>query len=259
MVESTEEKVVKVSYGKKCAVILLNRPNKLNALNFATYSELYNALSKVEQDDGLICSIITGAGRSFSAGADINEFRGFKSWQEFYRFEVYAKKVYDLIENTRKIVISAVNGIAFGGGLELALASDIVICTPEALMSLPEIKLGLIPGTGGSQKMPRLFGRNLAKYLMFTGEKFTAKRAYDMGLVNEIVESSMLLNRAFEIVEVISEAPWDTVYALKRAVNTGTEMGLSAALKYEQDINNTLFESFETKSRIEGFFKRNRR
>jgi enoyl-CoA hydratase len=220
------------------------------------YSQLYDALSEIDENDDLVCVIITGAGRAFSAGADIYEFYKFKSWQEFYRFERHAKKVYDLIENTRKIVISAVNGIAFGGGLELALASDIVIASRGALMALPEIKLGLIPGTGGSQKLPRLVGRNVAKYLMLLGKEFTAERAYELGLVNEIVEDSLLLSKALEIADTIAEMPRDTVYALKRVINTGIEMDLNSALKYEQDINNTLFELPETRLRIERFVKR---
>jgi enoyl-CoA hydratase len=189
--------------------IIINRESKLNALNKATLEELHIAFSEAFTNPGVGGIIITGAGdRAFVAGADIAEFidvNGHGGREIARRGQT---TVFDLIENGNKPVIAAINGFALGGGLELALACHIRIAADSAKMGLPEVTLGLMPGYGGTQRLPLLVGKGRALEMILTGDAITASEAHGYGLVNHVVSKGSLLDKAEEILnKILSRAP----------------------------------------------------
>src|SRR5437764_10610667 len=215
------------------AVVTVNRPKVLNALNMATMSDLREAFTAVRDDAETRVAILTGSGeKSFVAGADINELNK----QDPVQAKEYTHRgqaVLDLIENLGKPVICAVNGFALGGGCELAMACSFRIATDNAKFGQPEVKLGIIPGYGGTQRLPRLVGKGLALQLILAGEMISAQEALRIGLVNEVVAASELIPRAEAIAQkIIANAPLAVQYAME-AVNKGMEMTLAEGLYLE--------------------------
>ncbi len=254
--DSESDKSLLVERHGNILLLKINRENRLNALNTDLYDAIYTKLVEANDNLEINAVVITGGSRSFCAGADVSEFATFNKWQEFYRFELKAKAVYDFIENMEKIVIAAVDGYVLGGGLELALSTDIVISSEDTIFGFPEVHLGMIPGTGGSQKLPRIAGKYNAKYYMMTGKFFNAERAFDLGIVSEIVQRNKLIPRTLDLLGEIFENPAQASFNIKRAVNTGMDMPVSAALKFEQEINNSIFESREIQEKIGKFKKK---
>lgn len=176
------------------STITINRPQSLNALNGTTISELSEALSQLEQDSNCRVVIITGSGeKSFVAGADIKEFSDFGQEKAEELARNGQNSLFNKIENLRKPVIAAVNGFALGGGLELAMACHIRYASENAKLGLPEVTLGLIPGYGGTQRLPKLVGKGLANELIFSAKMISAIRAKEIGLVNEVFSLEELL------------------------------------------------------------------
>ena len=176
------------------STITINRPQSLNALNGATISELSEALSQLEQDSNCRVIIITGSGeKSFVAGADIKEFSDFGQDKAEELARNGQNSLFNKIENLRKPVIAAVNGFALGGGLELAMACHIRYASENAKLGLPEVTLGLIPGYGGTQRLPKLVGKGLANEMIFSAKMISASRAKEIGLVNEVFSLEELL------------------------------------------------------------------
>jgi enoyl-CoA hydratase/carnithine racemase len=215
------------------AYVTINRPAKLNALNMATMEELRAAFLDIKTDAAIRVAILTGSGdKAFIAGADIGELskNDAVTGKEYtYR----GQSVLDLIENLGKPVIAAINGFALGGGCELAMACTMRLASENAKLGQPEVKLGIIPGYGGSQRLPRLVGKGLAMQLVLTGEMITAQEAHRIGLVNEITAAAELIPRAEGIAKkIVANAPLAVQYALE-AVNHGMEMGLSEGLYLE--------------------------
>jgi len=176
-----------VDVSGRIATITINRPKSLNALNMATMRELSSALEEIAGGTDVGVVLLTGAGeKAFVAGADISEMREFTPLQvlEFSRFGL---RVLGRIEQLPQPVIGVINGFALGGGCELAMACDILIAADTARFGQPEVNLGIIPGYGGTQRLPRLVGRNIAKEIVLTGEMISAQRAYEIGLVNRVV------------------------------------------------------------------------
>ena len=189
-----------VEVENKIALVTLNRPQALNALNKDLLEDLSNFLTNANSNDEIRAIILTGSGeKSFVAGADIKEFANFDGHQGEQLAAKGQENVFDKVENLTKPVIAAVNGFALGGGLELAMASHFRIASTNAKLGLPEVTLGLIPGYGGTQRLPKLIGKGRAMQAIMTADMFTADRAYEMGLVNEVVEQVELINRAKEI------------------------------------------------------------
>ncbi|MCY4778492.1 enoyl-CoA hydratase-related protein [Sphingobacterium sp. UT-1RO-CII-1] len=187
---------------EKTAYITINRPDKMNALNRATLSELSLLLKKMKKDKEVRGVIITGAGdKAFVAGADISEFKGLSEREAFELSSWGHKEVMDEIYNFPKPVIAAINGYALGGGLELAMACHIRVAVEEAKLGLPEVSLGLIPGYGGTQRLPALIGRGRALEMILTGDMVSATNAYEWGLVNHIVEKENLLDKCLSILK----------------------------------------------------------
>jgi len=218
---------------EKIARITFNRPNVLNALNRKTMDELGDCLKKVRADDDIRVLILTGAGeKAFIAGADINELSQ-QTPVVGREYTLYGQEIVHRLETLGKPVIAAINGFALGGGCELALACTLRIASRNAKLGQPEVKLGIIPGYGGSQRLPRLCGKGVAHELILTGEMISAEEALRVGLVNRVVESSDLLATAEAIAKkIIANAPLAVKYALE-AVEHGMEMPQEEGLYLE--------------------------
>jgi len=215
------------------AYVTVNRPKVLNALNLATMEELRAAFTDIKSDTSVRVAILTGAGeKAFVAGADIGEL----AKQDAASGKEYAHRgqaVLDLIENLGKPVIACINGFALGGGCELAMACTMRLASDNAKLGQPEVKLGIIPGYGGTQRLPRLVGKGIAMQMVLTGEMITAQEAHRIGLVNEVTISAELIPRAEAIAgKIIANAPLAVQYAME-AVNKGMEMTLSEGLYLE--------------------------
>jgi len=224
-----------VLYEKKGAIayVTLNRPKVLNALNTPTWSNLRTAFQDARDDAAVRGVILTGAGdKAFIAGADIGELAHVTAF-EAEQSSRFGQEVLDLIENLGKPVIAAINGFALGGGCETAMACTIRIATENAKFGQPEVKLGLPPGGGGTQRLPRLIGKGRALQLILSGEMISAQEAYRIGLVNEIVPAVNLIERAEAILKQISaNAPIAVKFSLD-AVNKGMETSQGEGLLLE--------------------------
>ncbi len=215
------------------AYVTVNRLKVLNALNMVTMEELGTAFLDIRNDSSIRVAILTGAGeKAFVAGADIGELaqRDPVSGKEFAH---RGQAVLDLIENLGKPVIACINGFALGGGCELALACTMRLASENAKFGQPEVKLGILPGYGGTQRLPRLVGKGLAMQMVLAGETITAQEAHRIGLVNEVVAAAELIPRAEAIAaKIIANAPLAVQYAME-AVNKGMEMTLADGLYLE--------------------------
>jgi len=218
---------------EKVARITFNRPNVLNALNRKTMDELGDCLNTVRADDEIRVLILTGAGeKAFIAGADINELSQ-QTPVNGREFTLYGQEIIHRLETLGKPAIAAINGFALGGGCELALACTLRIASRNAKLGQPEVKLGLVPGYGGTQRLPRLCGKGVAHELILTGEMISAEEALRVGLVNRVVESSELLATAEAIAKkIIANAPLAVKYAME-AVEHGMEMPQEEGLYLE--------------------------
>ena len=194
-----------VEIENRIAVVTLNRPQSLNALNKGLLDDLSSFFDDAKINDEIRVVILTGAGeKSFVAGADIKEFASFNADEGKQLAGKGQERVFDKIENFTKPVIAAVNGFALGGGLELAMSAHFRIASNNAKLGLPEVTLGLIPGYGGTQRLPKLIGKGRAMQAIMTADMFTAEKAEQIGLVNEVVEQTDLINRAKEIASKIT-------------------------------------------------------
>ena len=224
-----------VTYEKKggIAYVTLNRPKVLNALNKTALADLRAAFEDARDDSSLHGVILTGAGdKSFIAGADINEVATDTPVQAEEKTR-RGQHLMDLIENLGKPVVAAINGFALGGGCEAALACTIRLAAETAKFGLPEVKLGIIPGYGGTQRLPRLIGKGVALQLILSGAMINAQEAYRIGLVNELVPKAELIGRAEAILNQIgANAPLSVRYALE-SVNKGMETSLAEGLVLE--------------------------
>ena len=224
-----------VTYEKKgsIAYVTLNRPKVLNALNKTALADLRAAFEDARDDSSLHGVILTGAGdKSFIAGADINEVATDTPVQAEEKTR-RGQHLMDLIENLGKPVVAAINGFALGGGCEAALACTIRLAAETAKFGLPEVKLGIIPGYGGTQRLPRLIGKGVALQLILSGAMINAQEAYRIGLVNEVVPNAELIGRAEAILNQIgANAPLSVRYALE-SVNKGMETSLAEGLVLE--------------------------
>jgi len=222
-------------YEKKNAIayVTLNRPKVLNALNQATWDDLRTAFEDARDDAAVRGVILTGAGdKAFVAGADISELAHVTA-VEAQESSSFGQAVLDLIENLGKPVIAAVNGFALGGGCETAMACTIRVASENARFGQPEVKLGLIPGGGGTQRLPRLVGKGRALQLILSGETISAQEAYRIGLVNEVVPAADLITRAEAILkQIFSNAPLAVKFSLE-AVNKGLETSQAEGLALE--------------------------
>ena len=235
---TTELNLENVAYAKKgpIAYVTLNRPKVLNALNTKTWQDLKTVFEDARDDAGVRGVILTGAGdKAFIAGADISEITQLTA-VEAEKSSAFGQSVLDLVENLGKPVIAAVNGFALGGGCETAMACTIRIAVENAKFGQPEVKLGVIPGGGGTQRLPRLVGRGRALQLILTGEMISAQEAFRIGLINEVVPATDLITRAETILkQIFANAPLAVKYALE-AVNKGLETSQAEGLSLEASL-----------------------
>lgn len=206
------------------ATLTLNRPRQLNALTQHMFTELNAALDELSEDRSIRGIIVTGAGRAFAAGADIAELQALDSAADGAAHSAKAHRLLHRMETLAQPVIMAVNGYALGGGCELALAGDIILASDNARFGQPEVNLGIIPGFGGSQRLPRLIGRTRALELLLTGAQITAAEAYRLGVVNHVFPADELLPAAERLGRTIAEKGPRAVALCKRAVYEGLEL-----------------------------------
>ena len=232
----------------RIATITVNREQSLNALNNDVLDELDTAFSEVETREDIGCAILTGKGRAFVAGADILSMAKMTN-TEGREAALHGQRVFYKIESLSKPVIAAVNGFALGGGCELAMCCDIRIASEKARFGLPEVGLGIIPGHGGTQRLPRLIGKGMAKYLCMTGEHLKADEAYRIGLVEKVVSPDELMDEALRIAKIIlCKAPLSVGY-VKKAINYAADTSLESGIGFEAEIYTS---AFMTEDRVEG-------
>ena len=238
------------------AIVTLSRQKALNALNAEMLAELSDIFKKIEQDINIYAAIITGAGeKSFVAGADISEMKDL-NLKQAHKFGTYGSNVFRNIEKSRIPVIAAINGFTLGGGLELALACDIRIASEDAIFGFPEVGLGIIPGYGGTQRLPRTIGISSAKKMMYTAERINARQALEMGLIDEITQKDNLSERAMILAtKIASQAPI-AVASVKAAVNKGINADIDTACLIETDIFARCFETQDQKKVMDAFLKK---
>jgi enoyl-CoA hydratase len=218
---------------KGVALLTVNRPEKLNALSAAVISELHEAFGRIGSEAAIRAAILTGAGeKAFVAGADINELAALSA-VELRAYSLRGQAAFRLLETCGKPSVAAVNGYALGGGLELAMACTIRFASENARLGQPEVKLGIVPGYGGTQRLPRLVGRGRALEMLLSGEPLTAAEAHRIGLVNAVVPQSELLahSRAW-LEKVLANGPVAVALTIE-AVDAGLDCGLDAGLRLE--------------------------
>ncbi|MEE8116121.1 MAG: enoyl-CoA hydratase-related protein [Gemmatimonadales bacterium] len=242
-----EENVLREIEGR-VATLTINRPDKLNALNIATRGELSDALAELEENDEVRVVIVTGAGeKAFIAGADIGEFAGRTPIDQFK--VMGASNVFDAFDAFSKPTIAAINGFCLGGGCELAMACDIRIASDRAKLGQPEVNLGILPGGGGTQRLPRLVGLGTALKLLYTGELIRADEAFRIGLVDEVVPAPDLMNRVRELAGTIASKSPVALRLIKEAVRASVRTSLDEGLRHER----TLFGlAFSSEDKVEG-------
>ncbi|MCL5406550.1 MAG: enoyl-CoA hydratase-related protein [Deltaproteobacteria bacterium] len=231
------------------SILRLNRPEVMNSLNFGMLRALADKVEALQWDQDVRVIVITGAGeKSFCAGADLKE-RATLPEDQVRKFIFTLRELFTFIEYMNKPVIGAVNGIALGGGTELALACDIRIASENATMGLTETRLAIIPGGGGTQRLPRIVGRAKAKELIFTGRRIDAREALSIGLVNKVVPAEHLIEECLEMAGMICEAGPIAITQAKYAINHGLEVDLRTGLAIE---SNAYWVTIPTEDRIEG-------
>lgn len=244
-----EQPLVLEDRSGKTAILKLNRPDVMNSLNFGLLRALSEKVEALQWDQDVRVIVITGAGeKSFCAGADLKE-RATLPEEQVRKFIFTLRELFTFIEYMNKPVIGAVNGIALGGGTELALACDIRIASENATMGLTETRLAIIPGGGGTQRLPRLVGRAKAKELIFTGRRIDAAEALSIGLVNKVVPAPRLLDECLEMAGMICEAGPIAITQAKYAINHGLEVDLRSGLAIE---SNAYWVTIPTEDRTEG-------
>ena len=234
----------------KVGVIRLNRPQALNALNSALMRELRRALDAFEADAGVGCMVITGSEKAFAAGADIKEMAN-KTFAEAFLGDFAAS--WDRVTTVRKPVIAAVAGFALGGGCELAMQCDLIIAADNAKFGQPEIKLGIIPGIGGTQRLTRAVGKAKAMDLVLTGRTMDAQEAERAGLVARIVPLANLLDEALTVAETIAAMSLPSVLGAKEAVNAAFETTLAEGVRFERRVFHSLFATADQKEGMGAF------
>jgi enoyl-CoA hydratase len=237
------------------AVVTVNRPEKLNALNIQTREEIVSALEELRDNDEIRVVVFTGAGdKAFIAGADINEFAGKTALEQ--RAIMKNRRTFDSVEDFPKPVIAMINGYALGGGCELAMACDIRVASTTAKLGQPEIKLGIIPGGGGTQRLPRLVGEGKAMELILTGDMISAEEAERLGLVNYVVPPEQLEKKTMEVAARIAEMSPVAVSMAKQAVKNSARLGLIAGLEAETELFSLCFGSQDKEEGVRAFLEK---
>ena len=240
---------------KKIGIVKINRPEVLNAVNIETILELEKAMHEFDDNEDILVIIITGEGKSFVSGSDISKLAQLDALQA-REYSQIGQRVLSFIENMEKPVIAAVNGYALGSGCELAMACDIRIASEKAKFGQPEVKLGIIPGHAGTQRLARLVGISIAKELIFTGDIIDAQEALRIGLVNKVVEPESLLEEVNNIANKIVSVGSTAVRLVKTVINRGIDTNLTTASSYETEAFSVVFSTDEAKEGMNAFLEK---
>lgn len=249
--------MIKMVHNNHVCYLSINRPEAMNALNSALIAELYKRLQQAEAEEAVKVVVLIGEGdKAFVAGADIKEFLTLGSVQKAEQYSESGQKIFNYIEEMSKPVIAAINGYALGGGLELALACDFRIASEKAKMGMPEITLGLFPGYGGAQRLPRLAGQGRALYLMMTGKPITASQAEQWGVVEAVYPADTFREEVEKLAATIAAYPETALASLKRSVVYGMEQGIQQALAADSKAVGKLMVSEEAVELARSFVKK---
>ncbi len=236
------------------AVIRINRPDKLNALAPEVLEDLERAVDDVNSDPDVRAVVITGTGKAFVAGADI-KYIGTLDEEGGYRMAKVGQKVFGKIEDSPKVFIAAVNGYALGGGCELALACDFIVASENAVFGQPEVDLGIMPGWGATQRMSRKLGQGWAKYLILTGERISAHKAYEIGLVQKVVNHDNLMDEALNLAQTVASKGPLAVALAKEAINRAFQLG-DFGFEYEAKLFARTVGSEDKNEGVRAFFEK---
>ena len=241
---------------EQIATITFNRPKVLNALNEVSLKEFSHAIDEVALDEDIRVLILTGAGdKSFVAGADITEFLKFNA----LKAKIFSEMGHGIVSKLQELpipVIGAVNGFALGGGCEVVIACDFIYASENAMFGLPEINLGIIPGFGGTQRLPRLVGKNRAKEMIFTGKMISAAEAHAMGLVNKVCVQDQLMDEVLNVAKLIVSKGKISLRAAKQAINAGMDVDLNTGCRIEIDAFAICLASSDAKEGTQAFLEK---
>ena len=251
MSETTVPELITVRTEGRVGIVTLNRPKALNALNDQLMDELGAALKAFDADDGIGCMIVTGSEKAFAAGADIGAMAKY-SFADAYKGD-YITRNWEAIRSVRKPVIAAVSGFALGGGCELAMMCDFIIAADNAKFGQPEIKLGIIPGAGGTQRLPRAVGKAKAMDMALTGRMMDATEAERAGLVSRVVPLDKLMDEALGAALQIAQFSQLAVMAAKESVNRAFEGSLADGVMFERRLFHALFATEDQKEGMDAF------
>jgi enoyl-CoA hydratase len=236
---------------RRTALITLNRPKQLNALNDALMDQLGAALLGFDRDEAIGCIVITGSEKAFAAGADIGAMAGF-GYMDAYKGD-YITRNWETLRQVRKPVIAAVAGFALGGGCELAMLCDFIIAADNAKFGQPEIKLGILPGAGGTQRLPRAVGKSKAMDMVLTARMMDAAEAERAGLVSRLVPAERLIDEALAAADAINALSGPSVMMAKECVNRAFESGLADGVTFERRVFHALFATEDQKEGMDAF------
>jgi len=238
----------------RVALVRLNRPKQLNALNDALMNELGDALARFDADEGVGAIVLTGSDKAFAAGADIGVMKDW-GYMDVYKSDFITRN-WERMKSVRKPVIAAVAGYALGGGCELAMMCDIILAADSARFGQPEIKLGIIPGAGGTQRLPRAVGKAKAMDMVLTGRTMDAQEAERAGLVSRVFPDAKLLEEALAVAAQIAEFSLPSVMMAKEAVNRAYEAPLAEGILFERRLFHALFATEEQKEGMAAFIEK---
>ena len=234
-------------------LVTLNRPKALNALNTQLSHELIDALTKADKDDGVGCIVITGSPKAFAAGADIKEMQD-QSYTDMHGTDFFGQ--WDRLATLRKPTIAAVSGYALGGGCELAMMCDFILCSDTAQFGQPEIKLGVMPGMGGSQRLTRLVGQAKAMEMCYTGRMMGAEEAERAGLVARVIPADELLDQALKTADTIANMSLPALMSIRDAIRRTQEMPLTEGVRFERRVFHALFATEDQKEGMSAFVEK---
>ena len=251
-----EKNNILIEVNEQVGWLTINRPESMNVLNSEVIESLEYSLNNLEQDSAVKVVVITGAGeKAFVAGGDIKEMADMSPLAG-RAFSQKGQRMIEYIEKMRKPVIAAVNGYALGGGLELALACDFIYASDKAKLGLPEVTLGVIPGFGGTQNLPRLIGPNRAREMIFSGKILPAQQAKDWGIVNEVFPAEELSTKVMEIARLIARNGMIAVASAKDSIVNGLNMTKEDGLRYESSLFSTLFSTDDQREGMQAFIEK---
>lgn len=246
---------IKVSqdYAPHVALIELNRPKELNALNLQLMTELSEALQSMDKAENVRVIILTGNEKAFAAGADIRQLAD-KTSIDMYKMDLF--NIWTQISKTKKPIIAAVSGFALGGGCELAMSCDMIIASETAQFGQPEIKIGVMPGAGGTQRLTKVFGKAKAMELILTGRFIDAEEALSAGLINKIVPVELYMQETLKLAKAIADMPPIAVQMAKESILRSFEVPLEEGLYFERKNYNTLYSSEDQKEGMKAFIEK---